>query len=42
MTGDGAICIYDEATNAEATIESLVADKTKFTDETKDGVRTIK
>ena len=42
MTGDGAICIYDQATNAEATIESLVADKTKFTDETKDGVRTIK
>lgn len=42
MTGDGAICIYDQATSAEATIESLVADKTKFTDETKDGVRTIK
>lgn len=41
MTGDGAICIYDSETSAEATIESLVADKTKFTDETKDGVRTI-
>ena len=42
MTGDGAICIFDQTTYAEATIESLVDDKTKFTDEIKDGVRTIK
>lgn len=42
MTGDNAIYIYDSEKNAEATIESLVDDKTKFTDETKDGVRTIK
>lgn len=33
--------IYDGSTNDEATLESLVADKTKFNDKTEDKVRTI-
>ena len=45
QTGDTPMCIaaldFTNYNYVEAKLENLVADKTKFTDETKDGVRTI-